>query len=90
VVEDSVRIHRHDALLDPMQPSQVLGRRIVSGMPLLAVAGLINTQHKGASSYGLSREPEPNGPQLLCRPVGVGEKMVQGLVIALHRLGEPR
>jgi hypothetical protein len=90
LVQHPIGIDRDQALLHSMQPSQVLGRRIVGGVPLLAVAGLINTEHQGPPNQSLTGELQPNGAQLLHRPFGVGQEMMQRLMVALHGLGQAR
>ena len=81
---------RDHAVSQSTAVADVLVRDIVGGFALLAVAGLVDTQHERSSAQRLAQQVQALCPQLLNRPLGIGQEVMQRLRVGLGRLGQPR
>jgi hypothetical protein len=88
--QHAVGVDRDDAVGQRMQVADVLVGGVVGRVPLLAVAGLVETEDEGRLPQRLAQQLQPPAPQRRHRPAGVGQKVVQCLGVGVDGLAQPR
>jgi hypothetical protein len=73
-----------------VQVPDVLGGDVVGGVPVLAVARLVDAQDEGRRAYGLAQQFQPALAQRFHRPLRVGQEVVQGLRVHVDGLAQAR
>ena len=86
--QHAVGVDRDDAVGQRVQVADVLAGHVVGGVPLLAVARLVQTHNDRPVAQCLTEQLQPLAAQRLHRPVGMREEVVQRLRVGVDRLAQ--